>query len=159
MSDSKHSKSKKDGTKDETKDEIKLLKNYLDLMAKENLVELELKDSSSYIKLKRHQPGEFIPAVPLVHPAIPRKEVKEEKSSFPAITSPLAGVFYRSASPQSEPFVKEGDSVSSGTILCIIEAMKVMNEIRAEKACTIKKILIENGKPVSAGQELFQVEY
>ncbi len=72
--------------------------------------------------------------------------------------SPLAGVFYRTPSPTSPPFVKEGDIVDAGQTLCIVEAMKVMNEIKAEKRCCIVKIVAENSRPVTAGQALFHVE-
>ncbi len=68
------------------------------------------------------------------------------------------GVFYRSSSPQSPPLAKEGDVVAQGATLCIIEAMKVMNEIKSETRCKVVKILVENGKPVTKGQDLFHVE-
>ena len=74
------------------------------------------------------------------------------------VASPLAGMFYRSPSPASPPFVKEGDKIAFGDVLCIVEAMKVMNEIRADRPCVVKKILVENGKAVSAGQDLFVIE-
>ena len=75
-----------------------------------------------------------------------------------AITSPLAGVFYRASSPSTPPFSKEGDTVEVGQTLCIVEAMKVMNEIKAEKRCKILKIGAENSRPVTAGQPLFWIE-
>ena len=74
------------------------------------------------------------------------------------IPTPLAGVFYRASSPTSAPYAKEGDVVEPGQTLCIVEAMKVMNEIKAETRCRIVKIVAENGRPVTAGQALFQVE-
>ena len=73
------------------------------------------------------------------------------------IKSPIVGTFYASPSPDSAPFVAAGDKVSSDTIVCIIEAMKIMNEIKAEVAGTIEKVLIENGEPVEYGQPLFLV--
>lgn len=74
------------------------------------------------------------------------------------IKSPLTGIFYRAPSPSSPPFVKEGDTIRAGHVLCIVEAMKVFNEIKAETDCVILKVLVENGKPVTANHDLFIVE-
>ena len=74
------------------------------------------------------------------------------------IKSSITGIFYRAPSPSSPPFVKEGDTIRTGQVLCIIEAMKVFNEIKAEIDCTIIKVLVENGKPVTANHDLFVME-
>lgn len=74
------------------------------------------------------------------------------------INSPLAGVFYRAPRPDASPFVKDGDSVGAGQTLCIVEAMKLMNEITADRACKIVKILVENAEAVEEGQPLFVIE-
>ena len=74
------------------------------------------------------------------------------------IDSPLVGTFYRAASPEAQPFVKVGDKVTEETIVGIIEAMKVMNEIKAEKSGVVKEVLVENGQPVEYGQALFVIE-
>ncbi len=74
------------------------------------------------------------------------------------INSPLAGVFYHAPRPDADPFVKESDQVTAGQPLCIVEAMKLMNEITAERACKIKKILVENAEAVEEGQPLFIIE-
>ncbi|HWS53382.1 MAG TPA: acetyl-CoA carboxylase biotin carboxyl carrier protein, partial [Pyrinomonadaceae bacterium] len=74
------------------------------------------------------------------------------------ITSPIVGTFYRSPSPNAEPFVKAGSAVEPDTVVCIIEAMKLMNEIQAETAGTVEKIYVENGQPVEYGQPLFGVK-
>lgn len=79
-------------------------------------------------------------------------------SAGETIKSPLAGVFYRSPRPDAASFVKEGDSVGAGQTLCIVEAMKLMNEITAERACKITKILVENAEAVEEGQPLFVIE-
>ncbi len=71
-----------------------------------------------------------------------------------AVKSPMMGIFYRAPSPSSPPFCKEGDQVKPGHVICMIEAMKVFNEIKAEYPCTIVKYLVENGKPVKSGQDL-----
>ncbi|MDI6757323.1 MAG: acetyl-CoA carboxylase biotin carboxyl carrier protein, partial [Endomicrobiia bacterium] len=76
-----------------------------------------------------------------------------------SIASPINGVFYRSSSPKSSPFVSEGDTVEPGKTLCVIEAMKVMNEIKADSRARILKILVENGVSVNQGQPIFIVDY
>ena len=75
-----------------------------------------------------------------------------------AVKSSMMGIFYRAPSPSSPPFVKEGDAVKPGQVLCIIEAMKVFNELKAECAGTVLKVLVENGKPVKAGQDVFWIQ-
>ena len=90
-------------------------------------------------------------------------EIKDDieevsKENYDEITSPLVGVFYESPSPEDPPFVKEGQSVNKGDVLCIVEAMKVMNEIVAKKDGVIKKVLVENEEIVEHGQTLFLIE-
>ena len=86
----------------------------------------------------------------------PKQEVLSVSSE--TIKSPITGVFYKSPSPSSPAFIKEGDAVETGSTLCIVEAMKVMNEIKATFKVIIIKILAENGKQVNSGQDLFEVE-
>jgi len=119
------------------------------LMIDENLEELELKDSTQHVKLRRKS-AKTKPEVPPV--------VTKETITGTRIKSPLNGTFYRALSPQSEPFVKKGDTVEQGAVLCIIEAMKLMNEIPAEEGGIIRKILVENAHPVEYGQTLFLYE-
>lgn len=132
-----------------------------DLMLEEGLDVIELQENGVRIRLTRnphsHSPGSapsssaaVFPVAELPSAAIP--------SSQPSVSTPLAGVFYRASSPTSAPFVKENDVVEAGQTLCIVEAMKVMNEIKAENRCRIVKILAENSRPVTAGQPLFLVE-
>ena len=85
-------------------------------------------------------------------------EEKKEENRYHVIKSPLVGTFYRAPSPGAPPFVEEGDIVSKGQVLCIIEALKVMNEIESDVDGKIVKILVENGQPVEYGQELFYIE-
>ncbi len=87
----------------------------------------------------------------------PEVETKEEQK-YHVIKSPLVGTFYRAPSPGAPPFVEEGDIVSKGQVLCIIEALKVMNEIESDINGKVVKILVENGQPVDYGQELFYIE-
>ncbi len=148
--------------------ELEQLKDLYDLMLEKNLDTLEIKDEDGRIKLTRRLapvPGMFAmahhaapqPIHAAAKPAAPAPS-SAPAASIPSIESPLAGVFYRSNSPTSAPFVKEGDIVDAGQTLCIIEAMKVMNEIKAESHCKIKKIVAENGRSVSAGQALFHID-
>jgi len=95
-----------------------------------------------------------VPAAPAAAPAAASEVVDESK----IIESPIVGTFYRSAAPGAEALVKVGQKVDADTTVCIVEAMKVMNEIKAEKTGTIKEILVENGQPVEFGQPLFILE-
>jgi len=88
----------------------------------------------------------------------PAETKKESEDNYYQIRSPMVGTFYRSPSPGAEPYVKEGDIVKKGQVLCIIEAMKVMNEIESDVTGRIVKVLVENGKPVEYNQPLFLVD-
>ncbi|MFH1389667.1 MAG: acetyl-CoA carboxylase biotin carboxyl carrier protein [Candidatus Margulisiibacteriota bacterium] len=96
---------------------------------------------------------------PVPTAATPTKSsATSEEDGLSAITSPMVGTFYRSPSPESGPFVEAGDSIQPGKVICIIEAMKLFNEIEAEVGGKIVKILVENGKPVEYGQKLFLIK-
>ncbi|KAJ6364710.1 hypothetical protein OIU76_029638 [Salix suchowensis] len=96
------------------------------------------------------------PASPSLAPALP-PPAKTSSSSLPALKCPMAGTFYRSPAPSEPPFVKVGDKVQKGQVICIIEAMKLMNEIEADQSGTITEILAEDGKPVSVDSPLFVI--
>ena len=87
------------------------------------------------------------------NPAVPAQEQYKE-----IIKSPLMGIFFRGSSPSAPPFVKEGAKVEKGEVICLIEAMKVFNEVRADFPCIVKKVLVENGKPIKQGDALFAIE-
>jgi acetyl-CoA carboxylase biotin carboxyl carrier protein len=138
---------------------------YYEEMVRANLVELEVETPKGKIVLKRCREESSVPAAApaAVHHSAPRRKADpapkaEAAHSHKVIASPIMGVFYRSSSPSSPPFVQDGGTVASGATLCIIEAMKVMNEIKADHGYRIVKILSENGKPVTKGQPLFHVE-
>lgn len=135
--------------------DVEELERLYKIMEEAGLIELDVKDAGSRVKFVK-QASKFITS-PGRPEAIKQTEIQIPSSLRP-VCSPLAGVFYRASSPSSSPFVKENDKVSAGSVLCIIEAMKMMNEIKAEQSCLIKKITAENGKTVQAGQELFLVE-
>ncbi|MHB9154121.1 MAG: acetyl-CoA carboxylase biotin carboxyl carrier protein [Endomicrobiales bacterium] len=132
------------------------------LMLSENLEELEIKEDSFYLYLKRKGKNKPMPAG-LPHPpvSVPVSEASEASPAVPSgetVKSPITGMLYRAPSPSMPPFVKEGDVVDAGKTLCIVEAMKVMNEIKSESRIKILRILVENGKPITASQDLFVVE-
>ncbi len=142
------------------------LQELYELMVEKGLDSLEIKDDESRVKLTRKfaasSAGTLVHHAQLPHisRAVSAPDATDQTpvSSAQIIATPLAGVFYRASSPTSAPFVKEGDSVDVGQTLCIVEAMKVMNEIKAETSCRIIKIVAENGRPLTAGQPLFQFE-
>ena len=98
--------------------------------------------------------------IPLKSNESEKVEVNSEKSDSngESILSPMPGTFYSASSPESDPFVKVGDTISKGDTLCIIEAMKIMNEIESEKSGVIKEVIVENGNPVEFNQPLFIIE-
>lgn len=135
----------------------------LELMAEQNLLEIEISDGDSQLKLSKQLP--YVPTAPAarVPHAAPAATSASKQAAAPAesgtpIKSPLAGVFYRAPSPNAPSFVKEGDVVTPERVLCIVEAMKVLNEINAGVHGKITRIMLENGKPVSSGQVIFYVE-
>jgi acetyl-CoA carboxylase biotin carboxyl carrier protein len=139
-----------------------------EMMKKSDIDELEVKDKDSYIYIKRkgaEVDGEHVPQYRPAQTAKSAPKVKQQsqnvapqKPSEDSLKSPISGVFYQSPSPSTPPFVSPGDVIDAGKTLCIVEAMKVMNEVKAESRIKIVKILVENGKIVSSGQDLFIIE-
>ncbi|HOP94516.1 MAG TPA: acetyl-CoA carboxylase biotin carboxyl carrier protein [Dictyoglomaceae bacterium] len=136
------------------------LKEIINLFNRSNLAELIIENGENKIILRRENGTSF--NVPSLQPEAQLSEnkpmVKEDREEGVYITAPLVGVFYRSAAPGAPPFVEEGDLVEPDQTVCIIEAMKLMNEIKSYVKGKIKKILVENGQPVEFGQKLFLVE-
>lgn len=140
-------------------------------MKKSDLSEFEVEEENFKLKIKRDTGKEAAPQIissaplPPAAPAAPASQpaatllesAEPEADTGTYITSPMVGTFYSSPSPESDPYVKSGDSVSSDTIVGIIEAMKIMNEIQAEQSGSIAEILVENGQPVEYGQKLFRI--
>ncbi|NTU57953.1 MAG: acetyl-CoA carboxylase biotin carboxyl carrier protein [Chlorobiaceae bacterium] len=130
-----------------------------EVIIKEGQTEITLRRNSS--KVQAVLPVAAPPAVPAGQPlAVAPAPVAAPvvASDLLEVRSPIVGTFYRAASPDSDPFVKVGDKVKNGDVLCIIEAMKLMNEIEAEVSGTIVEILVENGQPVEYNQVLFRVK-
>lgn len=154
--------------------DLKDIKAIIDLMKKNSVSEFELEKQEFKIRLKRGMGGNIVTgeeggqqviayapmpaALPAVAPAAPAAAAPAAPVSTDAdIKSPMIGTFYRSPSPDSASYVEVGAEVGPDTVVCIIEAMKVMNEIKAEARGVITQILIENAKPVEFGQPLFKI--
>ena len=144
------------------------VKELIEIMKDNDLVEIEIADGDSKIHLKRPQPQmqAFAP-MPMQQAVIPAAaggaipaaaEAAAADSDLDYIASPMVGTFYGSPSPDSEPFVTIGTQVNEGTVICIIEAMKVMNEIEAETSGTISAIVAKDGEPVQFGDPLFRIQ-
>ncbi|MBX8467288.1 acetyl-CoA carboxylase biotin carboxyl carrier protein, partial [Deinococcus sp. RIT780] len=104
------------------------------------------------------QPEASAPAAPAQAAPAPEAPAEKPASKGTPVKAPIVGTFYASSSPDAPPYVKVGDTVTAGQVLCIIEAMKLMNEIEAEQGGTIREILVKNAEPVEYGQTLFIIE-
>ena len=146
--------------------DLRKLKKLIDLVEESSITELEINDAEERVRIVKHGGGmaqhAYAPpaALPLAPPvAGPTATLAAaEETDLPegeVIKAPMVGTFYRASSPGAEPFVEVGSMVKAGDTLCIIEAMKLLNEIEAERGGTIKAILIENGQPVEYGEPLF----
>jgi acetyl-CoA carboxylase biotin carboxyl carrier protein len=152
--------------------ELKDIKAVIDLMRKNDLSVFEMEKDGFRLKLQKGSgelpvysqpaPAPTTSAPATNAPAGPSAEAaastSEKSSALKDVVSPMVGTFYRANSPESPPFVDIGKEVSEETVVCIIEAMKVMNEIKAETKGVIAEIVAENGKPVQFGQVLFRVK-
>lgn len=147
--------------------DLRKLKKLLDMVEESSITELEINDAEERVRIVKHggalaQHGyAYAPAtsthVGTAAPAAPEKialEEPEQPAGF-VVKAPMVGTFYRASSPGAEPYVEVGSVVKAGATLCIIEAMKLLNEIEAEQAGTVKAILVENGQPVEYGEPLF----
>lgn len=144
---------------------IKEIKEMINLMNENNLTELELEKQGVKIRLKKGYEGiveKYIEkTMPKASLSAPEMQMPGQQSAGPRaveIKSPMVGTFYKAPSPDAPPFVKVGDNVESGQVVCIIEAMKLMNEIKSDIKGKIVSVLVENGDPVEFGQALFLVE-
>ena len=127
------------------------------------LSEIEVESAGLKLRVQRAAAAPAAPAAPMpaAVPATSDRPVVADAAPLTAsisIEAPMVGTFYRASSPTAEPYVREGDMVKEGQILCIIEAMKLMNEIESKAAGRVAKILVENGQPVEYGQPLFLLE-
>jgi acetyl-CoA carboxylase biotin carboxyl carrier protein len=146
--------------------DLRKLKSLIELFESSGIGELEIAEGEERVRITRAAPASaptvaVIPApqvhaiaAPVLGPPPEPAVINTPEPEGHVVKSPMVGTFYRAGAPGSKPFVEVGDSVQAGDPLCIIEAMKLMNEIEADKAGTVKAILAENGQPVEYGQPL-----
>jgi acetyl-CoA carboxylase biotin carboxyl carrier protein len=151
--------------------DIRKIKKLIELLDESGVAEIEIHEGEESVRISRQ--SNVVAAAPATvvaapAPAAPAAEVtaapapaSTSENDIPAghtVNSPMVGTFYAAPSPGAKPFTSVGDSVSEGDTLCIIEAMKMLNQIEADKSGTIKAILVENGQPVEFGQPMFVIE-
>ncbi|MEE3052993.1 MAG: acetyl-CoA carboxylase biotin carboxyl carrier protein [Planctomycetota bacterium] len=149
---------------------VKALKELLELMKNHDLAEVELEEDGQKVRLRKSEPhvsaapiaiqGSVLGSQPDGLPGVSADgtDEVEEDDDLHRVEAPLVGTFYRASSPEADPFVSEGDRVDEDTVLCIIEAMKVMNEVTAGVGGIVREIFVENGAPVEFGELLFKIE-
>jgi acetyl-CoA carboxylase biotin carboxyl carrier protein len=146
--------------------DIRKIKKLIEIIEESGIAEIEIKEGEEFVRISRYsaapapvayapQPMAPVAAAP---GAAPVSAVSEEVITGHIVKSPMVGTFYRSASPGAKPFTDVGQKVQAGDTLCIIEAMKILNQIEADKTGTVTKILVENAEPVEYGQPLFVIE-
>ena len=152
--------------------DLKEIKKLLDILSRSDVLEMEIEEEGRHLRIRFKEAEVRRELIPVAAPHAPVNPVTvSSEASVPAgeapgkgpaipegtrvFNSPMVGTFYRAPAPGADPFVKKGDKVSAGTTLCIIEAMKIMNEIKAEEDVEIVDILVENEEPVEFGQPLF----
>lgn len=151
--------------------DIRKVKKLIELLEESGIAELEIKEGEESVRISRssgHPAAAPVAAAPPVAPAPaaaasggsaePEAGASPEQPSGHAVESPMVGTFYSAPSPDSPPFVEVGQSVTAGETVCIIEAMKILNQIEAEVSGTVKAILVENGSPVEFGEPLLIIE-
>jgi acetyl-CoA carboxylase biotin carboxyl carrier protein len=154
---------------------LKELKELIEMLKNTDISELEIERSGVKVRLRKGGDVTFHPTMPrmeyppaaIIAPSVvePLRSLEQAPAAAPApaadqvkVTSPIVGTFYRSSSPEKPSYVEVGDVVKKGQVLCIIEAMKLMNEIESEAAGKVVQALVENGQPVEYGQPLFVIE-
>jgi len=150
--------------------DIRKVKKLIELLEESDIAEIEIHEGEESVRISRASafpaqtaqvaaaPAPAAVAAAPAAPAAATSEPEPEELTGHQITSPMVGTFYRAASPGSKSFVEEGQHVSQGETLCIIEAMKILNQIESDKTGVVKKILAENGQPVEYNQPLFIIE-
>ena len=147
--------------------DIRKLKELVRLMVENDLTELDLRDEQETVTVKRpglHATPQLMPQfaqqapmkMPAAAPAV-AAAVAPPAEKLPAIESPLVGTFYASAGPDKAPFVSVGSKIGPDTTVCLIEAMKIFNEIKAETSGTVEEVLVKSGQPVEFGQALYRI--
>jgi len=154
--------------------DLRKLKTLIDLVAESGISEIEVTEGEDTVRIVKHAPAALAPPVPAPPPTVLASATSPAVTAAPTIApadvaagteplkgtfvkSPMVGTFYRAPSPGAKVFVEVGQAVKPGDTLCIIEAMKLLNEIEAEVAGEVKEVLVENGQPVEYGQPLFLI--
>ena len=149
--------------------DLRKLKTLIDLVSESGVAELEITEGEDRVRIVNrsnaapvpvHQPVVVAPQMPQPVPAAEPAKAPAQPAT-PAgtpLNSPMVGTFYRAPSPGAEPFVKVGDTVKKGQVVCIIEAMKLLNEVEADADGVVREVCVENGQPVEFGQALFILE-
>lgn len=150
--------------------DLRKLKTLIDLVSESGVAELEITEGEDRVRIVNrngaapvqvHQPITVAQPMPVPVPApeaAPAPAPAAPQQTGTPLTSPMVGTFYRAPSPGADPFVKVGDTVKKGQVVCIIEAMKLLNEVEADMDGTVKEVCVENGQPVEFGQSLFIIE-
>ena len=150
--------------------DLRKLKTLIDLVSESGVAELEITEGEDRVRIVNrngaapvqvHQPVTVAQPMPVPVPApevAPAPAPTAPQQTGTPLTSPMVGNFYRAPSPGADPFVKVGDTVKKGQVVCIIEAMKLLNEVEADMDGTVKEVCVENGQPVEFGQSLFIIE-
>lgn len=147
--------------------DIRKVRKLIELIETSGVTEIEIHEGEESVRISRFQSSvpvaQFTTEIPkVVQPSpvlpSPAPELTEEKTTEHIIKSPMVGTFYKAPSPTTQPFVEKGKMVNEGDTLCIIEAMKILNQITADKAGVISKIFVDNGVPIEYGEPLFVIE-
>jgi len=152
--------------------DLRKLKTLIDLVSESNVSELEITEAEGKVRIVKATPvavtaapmaAPVVQAAPVVLTSAPAPVVSQAPAapaapSGHAVKSPMVGTFYRAATPGAKPFVEVGDTIKEGETICIVEAMKILNEIEADKSGTVTQILVDNGQAVEYGQPLFVIE-
>lgn len=150
--------------------DIRKVKKLIEMLEESNLEEIEIQEGEESVRLVKNKPNNLLSSQPVYTESIQTiedrppernkeesKEPADDEDSGDLINSPMVGTFYASASPGSKPFVSVGDHVNEGDVVCIVEAMKMMNEIKSEFSGEVLSINVENSQPVEYGQTLFEI--
>ena len=151
--------------------DIRKVKKLIELLEESNIDEIEIKEGEESVRISRNAAPSAVPAPPAYAPPAPPPPAPPAQAPAPAapvaapepavsghaVKSPMVGTFYRAPAPSSPNFAEVGQTVKVGDVLCIVEAMKMMNQIEADKAGTVEAILVENGEPVEFDQPLFTI--
>ncbi len=151
--------------------DLRKLKTLIDLVSESNVSELEITEAEGKVRIVKSAPVSAAAPVtysmapaPVAPAVVPAVEAAPTAAASPAepvghtVKSPMVGTFYRASSPGAKPFVEIGDTIKEGETICIVEAMKILNEIEADKSGTVTKILVDNGQAVEYGQPLYVIE-